>query len=55
LDKHLKDNFCIIMGNEVNWVSLETLEKVDIVSYIPMKWIKHSLMYVKLQQFLCES
>jgi len=43
LDKHLKDNFCIIMGNEVNWVSLETLEKVDIVSYIPMKWIKHSL------------
>jgi tRNA G18 (ribose-2'-O)-methylase SpoU len=31
------------MGNEVNGISIETLEKIDIVSFIPMKWVKESL------------
>ena len=43
LKKYIKWDFCIIMWNEVDWVSLETLEQVDLVSYIPMKWIKESM------------
>jgi len=43
LKKHIKWDCCIIMWNEVNGVSLETLEQVDLVSYIPMKWIKESM------------
>jgi tRNA G18 (ribose-2'-O)-methylase SpoU len=37
LKNHLKFPSCIIMGNEVNGISIETLEKIDIVSFIPMK------------------
>ena len=42
-DKILNKNFCIIVWNEVNGVSQETLEKVDLISFIPMNWIKESL------------
>jgi len=48
--KSLKDNkflfqkdIAIVFGNEVEWVLEETLEMVDEVWYIPMKWIKESL------------
>ena len=36
-------NVCIIVGNEVSWISIETMEQLDIVSFIPMQWIKNSL------------
>ena len=40
----IKNNdFCVVLWNEVNWITDETLEKSDIISYIPMKWIKESL------------
>ena len=39
----IKDNFCIIVWNEVNGISIETLEQLDIVSFIPMQGIKNSL------------
>jgi tRNA G18 (ribose-2'-O)-methylase SpoU len=31
------------MWNEVNGISLESMEYLDIVSFIPMKWIKESM------------
>jgi len=43
LPKKIDNSFCIIFWNEVDWISLETLEKLDIVSYIPMNWVKESL------------
>lgn len=42
-EKINNSSFCIIFWNEVNWISLETLEKLDIISYIPMNWVKESL------------
>ena len=42
-EKINNSSFCIIFWNEVDWISLETLEKLDIVSYIPMNWVKESL------------
>ena len=42
-DKISNKNFCIIVWNEVDGVSKETLEKVDLISFIPMNWIKESL------------
>ncbi len=44
LPKKIKNkSYCLLVGNEVNWVSLETLERSDIISFIPMKWVKESL------------
>lgn len=43
LKEEIKKPACIIMWNEVNWVSIETMEQLDIISFIPMKWIKESL------------
>ena len=43
LKNHIKEPVCILMWNEVEWVSLETLEQLDIVSFIPMQWIKESM------------
>ena len=37
------ENLAVIFGNEVDWVLKSTLELVDDVVYIPMKWIKESL------------
>ena len=42
-NKIWEKNYSIIMWNEVEGISLETIEQLDIVSYIPMKWIKNSL------------
>lgn len=38
-----QDGFAVIFWNEVDWVTIETLEKLDKVFFIPMKWIKESL------------
>ncbi len=35
--------FAVVFWNEVDWVTLETLEKLDKVFFIPMKWTKESL------------
>ena len=43
LKNHIKEPICILMWNEVSGVSLETLEELDIVSFIPMQWIKESM------------
>ena len=43
LSKKIDNNFCIIVWNEVDWISIETLDQLDIVSFIPMKGIKKSL------------
>ncbi len=37
------ENLAVIFGNEVDWILKSTLEIVDAVVYIPMKWIKESL------------
>jgi len=37
------NGFAIVFGNEVDGVTLETLEKLDKIFFIPMKWIKESL------------
>lgn len=39
----LDHNLAVIFGNEVDWVLKSTLNTVDSVVYIPMKWIKESL------------
>lgn len=36
-------NLAVIFWNEVDWVLGSTLEKVDEIVYVPMKWIKESL------------
>jgi len=43
LKNKVKTPVCILMWNEVEGVSLETLDNLDIVSYIPMQWIKESM------------
>ncbi len=43
LSKKINNNFCFIVWNEVEWISIETLEQLDIVSFIPMQGIKESL------------
>jgi len=43
LKKYIKNPCCVLMWNEINWISLESLEKLDIVSFIPMQWIKESM------------
>jgi tRNA G18 (ribose-2'-O)-methylase SpoU len=43
LKDKLKWDVCILMWNEVNWVSIETMEQLDMISFIPMKWIKESM------------
>lgn len=35
--------FALILWNEVDWVLQSTLDKVNEVIFIPMKWIKESL------------
>lgn len=37
------ENLAVIFGNEVDWVLKSTLELVDNIVYISMKWIKESL------------
>jgi tRNA G18 (ribose-2'-O)-methylase SpoU len=39
----IKWNFCIILGNEKEWITPETLEISSIISHIPMNGIKNSL------------
>ena len=41
--KNIKWNVCILMWNEVKGISLETMEQLDMISFIPMKWIKESM------------
>jgi 23S rRNA (guanosine2251-2'-O)-methyltransferase len=36
-------NIILVLGNEVDWVLQSTLDVVDKVVYIPMKWVKESL------------
>lgn len=36
-------NFVLVLGNEVDWVLQSTLDQVDKIIHIPMKWIKESL------------
>jgi tRNA G18 (ribose-2'-O)-methylase SpoU len=36
-------NIMLILGNEVDWVQKKTLETVDAVVYIPMRWVKESM------------
>jgi len=43
LKKNIKWNVCILMWNEVKGISLETMEQLDMISFIPMKWIKESM------------
>ncbi len=43
LKHHIKWNICILMWNEVKGVSIETMDQLDIISFIPMKWIKESM------------
>jgi len=43
LNNYITWSVCIIMWNEINWISVETMEKLDIISFIPMKWIKESM------------
>jgi len=40
---NIEKPICMIFWNEITWVSLETLEFVDFVSFIPMEWIKESI------------
>ena len=39
----IKKPICIIVWNEIKWITLETIEQLDIISFIPMLWIKESL------------
>lgn len=43
IKKNISEPVCLILWNEVNGISIETLEFVDKVSFIPMKWVKESL------------
>lgn len=43
IKKQINNPVCMILWNEVKWVTLESLEFVDKVSFIPMEWIKESL------------
>jgi len=43
IKKYIQKPTCIIFWNEINGVSLEALELVDKVSFIPMEWVKESL------------
>lgn len=43
INKKLTTPVCIVVWNEVNWISLETLENLDYVSFIPMHGIKKSI------------
>lgn len=36
-------NLAVIFGNEMDWVLKSSLELVDEIVYIPMKWVKESL------------
>jgi len=38
-----KDWICIVMWNEVNWVSSKIIDKSDLLVQIPMRWKKESL------------
>jgi len=39
----IKKPIALLVGNENTWVLSETLQTVDLVSHIPMCWIKESL------------
>lgn len=43
IKKYIKEPTCILLWNEVKGISLEALEYADIISFIPMEWIKESL------------
>ena len=43
LDFKFDKDLAIVFWNEISWVLQETLEFVDDIVYIPMKWIKESL------------
>ncbi len=43
IDKNKIESIAIVFGNEVDWVLQETLDFVDNIVHIPMKWLKESL------------
>lgn len=43
LEKYKEKSICLLVGNEVDWISLETMEVLDLISFIPMQWVKNSL------------
>ncbi len=43
IKKYIQEPTCMLLWNEVDGVSLEALENIDKVSYIPMEWVKESL------------
>ena len=38
-----EEKVCLIMGNEISWVSQELLDLSDEIVIIPMRWKKESL------------
>lgn len=43
LEKFKGKPICLLVWNEIDWVSLETIESLDLISFIPMRWVKKSL------------
>lgn len=40
---NVNSDICIVLGNEITWVSRQIIDKADILTEIPMLWQKQSL------------
>lgn len=43
LNKNIEEKVCLVMWNEISWVSKTILDLSDEIVFIPMKWQKESL------------